>query len=82
MDYKELRKLKMELLQKSDKTDSEIQLLAELQSLSGIIDRIQHSLSLSTDCLLYTSHPAWCGAAGDEASRRFAAWAARTAAWS
>ena len=48
MDYKELRKLKMELLQKSDKTDSEIQLLAELQSLSGIIDRIQHSLSLST----------------------------------
>ena len=49
MDYKELRKLKMELLQKSDKTDSEIQLLAELQSLSGIIDRIQHSLSLSTE---------------------------------
>lgn len=48
MDYRELRKLKMELLQKNNKLDSEIQLLAELQSLSGIIDRIQHSLSLST----------------------------------
>ena len=48
VDYKELRKLKMELLQKNDKSNSEIQLLAELQSLSGIIDSIQHSLSLST----------------------------------
>ena len=47
MDYRELRKLKMELLQKNNKSDSEIQLLAELQSLSGIIDRIQHSISLS-----------------------------------
>ena len=37
MDYRELRKLKMELLQKNNKSDSEIQLLAELQSLSGII---------------------------------------------
>ena len=42
MDYRELRKLKMELLQKNNKSDSEIQLLAELQSLSGIIDRMQH----------------------------------------
>ena len=49
MDYRELRKLKMKLLQKSNKTDSEVQLLAELQSLSGIIDRMQHSsISLST----------------------------------
>lgn len=49
MDYRELRKLKMKLLQKSNKTDSEVQLLAELQSLSGIIDsRLEHSLSLST----------------------------------
>lgn len=48
MDYRELRKLKMELLQKNNKSDSEIQLLAELQSLSEIIDRMQHSLSLST----------------------------------
>lgn len=49
MDYRELRKLKMELLQKNNKSDSEIQLLAELQSLSGIIDRMQHhSISLST----------------------------------
>lgn len=48
MDYRELRKLKAELLQKDNKTNSEIQLLAELQSLSGIIDRLQHSLSLST----------------------------------
>ena len=47
MDYRELRKLKMELLQKNNKSDSEIQLLAELQSLSGIIDRM-HSISLST----------------------------------
>ena len=36
-------------LSKSNKTDSEVQLLAELQSLSGIIDsRLEHSLSLST----------------------------------
>ena len=48
MDYRELRKLKMELLQKNNKSDSEIQLLAELQSLSEIIDRMQHSISLST----------------------------------
>ena len=48
MDYRELRKLKMELLQKNNKSDSEIQLLAELQSLSRIIDRMQHSISLST----------------------------------
>lgn len=48
MDYRELRKLKMELLQKNNKSDSEIQLLAELQSLSGIIDIMQHSISLST----------------------------------
>ena len=48
MDYIELRKLKVELLNKENKSDSEIQLLAELQSLSVIIDRIQHSLSLST----------------------------------
>ena len=46
MDYRELRKLKRELLQKNNKSDSEIQLLAELQSLSGIIDgRLEHSLS-------------------------------------
>ena len=45
MGYRELRKLKMELLQKNNKSDSEIQLLAELQSLSGIIDRMQHSIS-------------------------------------
>ena len=43
MDYRELRKLKMELLQKNNKSDSEIQLLAELQSLSGIIDRMHCS---------------------------------------
>ena len=36
MDYRELRKLKMKLLQKSNKTDSEVQLLAELQS--SIVD--------------------------------------------
>ena len=48
MDYRELRKLKRELLQKNNKSDSEIQLLAELQSLSGIIDgKLEHSLSLS-----------------------------------
>ncbi len=49
MDYRELRKLKLQLLNKVYKSDSEIQLLAELQSLSEIIEpnRIQHSLSLS-----------------------------------
>lgn len=49
MEYRELRKLKRELLQKNNKSESEIQLLAELQSLSRIIDRIQHSISLSTN---------------------------------
>ena len=50
MDYRELRKLKIKLLHKINKTDSEVQLLAELQSLSGIIDgRLEHSLSLSTE---------------------------------
>ena len=48
MDYRELRKLKAQLLNKQNKSDSEIQLLAELQSLSRIIDTMQHSLSLST----------------------------------
>ena len=48
MDYRELRKLKVQLLQKANKTDDEIQLLAELQSLSQIIDVMHHSLSLST----------------------------------
>lgn len=49
MDYRELRKLKVQLLNKENKSDSEIQLLAELQSLSGIINKMQHSLSLSTN---------------------------------
>lgn len=49
MDYKELRKLKMQLQQKNNKTVSEIQLLVELQSLSRIIDgKSERSLSLST----------------------------------
>lgn len=47
MDYRELRRMKAQLLQKNNKTESEIQLLAELQSLSKIIDTMQHSLSLS-----------------------------------
>ena len=45
IDYRELRKLKMEILQKNNKSDTEIQLLAELQTLSGIIDRMQQSIS-------------------------------------
>lgn len=48
LDYRECRKLKMKLIQKDNKTDSEIQLLAELQSLSRIIDVVQHSISLSS----------------------------------
>ena len=48
MDYRELRKIKAQLLKKENKTESEIQLLAELQSLGHIIDTMQHSLSLST----------------------------------
>ena len=47
MDYRELRKLKAQLINKQNKSDAEIQLLAELQSLSRIIDTVQHSLSLS-----------------------------------
>lgn len=49
MDYRELRKLKAQLIQKANKTDDEVQLLAELQSLNSIIDTMYHSLSLSNN---------------------------------
>lgn len=48
MNYKELKKLKLQLIQKENKTDDEVQLLAELQSLSKIIDTADFSLALST----------------------------------
>ena len=54
MDYRELRKLKMELLQKNNKSDSEIQLLAELQSLSGIL--IECSIILYHYLQKYVNH--------------------------
>ena len=47
LDYKELRKLKTELIDKENKTADELQLLAELQSLSQIIDKVDYSLALS-----------------------------------
>lgn len=48
MDYRELRKLKVQLLEKETKTNEEIQLLIELQSLSQIIDKLNFSLSMSS----------------------------------
>lgn len=46
MDYRELRKLKMQLIQKEDKTEEELHLLAEIQSLGNTINVMEHSLSL------------------------------------
>lgn len=47
MDYRELRKLKAQLIEKEDKTQEELQLLMELQSLSKVIDKVDFSLALS-----------------------------------
>ena len=47
MNYPELLKLKSKLIEKDYKTQDELKLLSELQSLSPIIDRLEHSLSLS-----------------------------------
>ena len=38
MDYRELRKLKAQLIEKENKTEDELHLLMELQSLSKVID--------------------------------------------
>ena len=40
MDYRELRKLKAQLIEKENKTEDELHLLMELQSLSKVIDTI------------------------------------------
>lgn len=48
MNYPELLKLKQKLIEKQDKTPEELELLVELQSLSGIIDKLDFSLSMST----------------------------------
>ena len=37
MDYRELRKLKAQLIEKENKTEDELHLLMELQSLSKVI---------------------------------------------
>ena len=47
MDYRELRKLKAQLIEKENKTEDELHLLMELQSLSKIIDTIGFSLQMS-----------------------------------
>lgn len=47
MDYRELRKMKYQLIKKENKTDDELHLLMELQSLSKVIDTIGFSLQLS-----------------------------------
>lgn len=47
MAYRELRKLKIKLIGKEDKTEDEIHLLMELQSLSKVIDTIGFSLQMS-----------------------------------
>lgn len=47
MDYRELRKLKVQLIKKEDKTENELHLLMELQSLSRVIDKDDYTLELS-----------------------------------
>lgn len=47
MDYRELRKLKAQLIEKENKTEDELHLLMELQSLSKVIDTIGFSLQMS-----------------------------------
>lgn len=49
MNYTELRKLKIQLIEKDNKTVEELTLLTELQSLSQIIDKGQYSLALSSN---------------------------------
>ena len=49
MDYRELRKLKAQLIEKENKTEDELHLLMELQSLSKVIDTIGFSLQMSGD---------------------------------
>ena len=49
MDYRELRKLKAQLIEKENKTEDELHLLMELQSLSKVIDTIGFSLHMSGD---------------------------------
>ena len=46
MDYRELRKLKVQLIKKEDKTENELHLLMELQSLSRVIDKDHYTLEL------------------------------------
>ena len=47
MNYRELRKLKVQLIKKEDKTENELHLLMELQSLSRVIDKDDYTLELS-----------------------------------
>ena len=47
MSYSELLKLRTELRNKAIKTPQEDELLAELESLSGIIDKMDISLAMS-----------------------------------
>ena len=49
MDYRELRKLKAQLIEKENKTEDDLHLLMELQSLSKVIDTIEFSLQMSGD---------------------------------
>ena len=49
MDYRELRKLKAQLIEKENKPEDELHLLMELQSLSKVIDTIEFSLQMSGD---------------------------------
>ena len=47
MSYSELLKLRTEVRNKAIKTPQEDELLAELESLSGIIDKMDFSLAMS-----------------------------------
>jgi len=49
MNYNQLRRIRDELLMKSNKTQDEEELLQELQSLKDILNKFNSSLSLSND---------------------------------
>ena len=49
MDYRELRKLKAQLIEKENKREDSLHLLIDLQSLSKVIDTIEFSFQMSGD---------------------------------
>lgn len=60
MDYRELRKLKAQLIEKENKTEDELHLLMELQSLSKVIDTMYFSIMYYNWCLNRNMGFIWC----------------------